>query len=78
MTSNLTVYSINSSTSNEQMSSENLGRYVEISWCRKYNSMHKEENERERAIQSERKGDFGNLVSDTKRDGRETIMRGPL
>jgi hypothetical protein len=38
----------------------------------------KEENERERAIHSERKADFGNLVLDTKRDGRETIMRGPL
>jgi hypothetical protein len=75
MTSNLTVYSIKS---NEQMSSENLGRYVEISSCRKYNAMHKQENERERAIPSDRKADFGNLVSGTKRDGRETIMRGAL
>jgi len=38
----------------------------------------KEKNGHERAMHSERKADFGNLVSDTKRDGRETIMRGPL
>jgi hypothetical protein len=60
------------------MSFENLERYVEIFWCRKHNSMHKQKKERKRAIHSERKADFGNLVSDTKRDGREVIMRGPL
>jgi hypothetical protein len=40
--------------------------------------MHKQEIHRKREKQSERKADFENLVSNTKRDGKQTIMQGSV